>query len=183
MRRRRAQLVLIIGLFTTLATSEAEDYRRRGELSLEELKQGDAAHFTVRASEVAHRQGEQFEIYVSVHNDYLGAAIHVVPDDVRVAPQDLWTWRIDAGIPSSIDAGAVEPTWAASGAYFYIELDQCPSTGECAVGFSVEVAELVSESAVIEVVAEMRRSADTAFLCASSRDFGPGASVEVERDD
>lgn len=177
--------MLAVGVLTMLATSAAEPWTRRGELTVESLRLGDVAHVTARLSEAAHQQAEQFNVQIELRGVLdADTVVRVVPDDQRLEAMTL-AFRAeiagDAAAPDSDDGGV--GSQGRGQVTYDVELDRCPSSGACDVGFSLEVMEQAGARVALEVSALAERAADGQFVCPDNRDFGSGATVEVTRDD
>jgi hypothetical protein len=152
---------------------------------VEGLRLGDVAHVTAHLSEAAHQQAEQFSVEIELRGVVdADTVVRVVPDDRRLEAQTL-SFRPetagDAAAPDSDDGGvSSQARWQAS---YFVELDHCPSSGACDVGFSLEVIQQAGALVALEVSARAERAADGQFVCPDNRDFGSGATVEITRDD
>jgi hypothetical protein len=207
-RERRIRLVLAVGALTAVATSAAEDFVRSDEATVD-IDAGATARVVVRASETAHLSAEGFTIEFQAFTSYdVDATLRIVPDDERLPTRELRltarqpVCEACAGAPSmdgdddggrtreedAGDAGGpAVPRPGYEEATYDVEHAHCPERGGCELGFTLERSDGADAALrgrlTLHVQASARRAADPQFFCPDNRDFGRGASVEIEVDD
>lgn len=160
LKQHAPTFVLVAGVLVTIATSAPIDDIRMSE-DTRQIDAGETLHVVLRANQAVVKNANAVTLTLWYESfDGTSPEMRIIPDD-----------------PEQPIATAID-TWSSSPELML----QCPSDGDCEIGFSVE---LTDETQIVRLhaIAEARESDTPACIVPANPSFPSNATVEVAFDD